>query len=318
MSYEMKKYLKRIMLFSSPFIIYLSVSLFIDPYNIIYEESNKKFVDLESKISKHLNFPLYKLPKYSDDPTDIILLGDSRTEGLNTETFDMLTNMRTTNLAYHGGTLLEIIETFWYAAGIHNLKQVYVGINFNLYNETNNMNRVSEAITLQKSPVSYLFSRYCIKSTYLIMKSLISNKTVSISSPLPGKEVLWKNRLDISANHMYRYYKYPKYYYNRLLEIVDYCEQREIKLVFFIPPTHVDLQQKVTEHQLNSEENIFKTDLNEFGLFYDFDYPNPITSDKNNYYDPFHFNDSIAHIIIGEIVSGNALYSRTSENMIKD
>lgn len=306
----MKCFFLRVLLFLVPILLYIFFVVYIDPYNILFSENNPKLSELESQISYKINYPLYKLKAYSDNPTDIILLGDSRTDKLNTEIFDGLTKMKSTNLAYGGGTLPEIVETFWYATKFHELKVVFIGVNFNLYSEDNNMNRVNEASELLISPLSYLFSRYCFKSTFLIIKSLITNDETNIEKPNLNKAEFWKYQLESSANNFYRAYKYPKRYFTHLLEISNYCDKNNIKLIFFIPPTHVDLQQKVNEFNLVSEENIFKSDLSELGVLYDFDYPNEITKNSDNFTDPFHYNDTIASIVIEEIVTGNIKYAR--------
>ena len=173
-----------------------------------------------------------------------------------------------------------------------------------------NMNRVKEAIKLKNSPISYLFSQYCFKSTFLIIKSIFTNKTINIEKPNLNKVDFWKYQLEISADKFYRNYEYPKYYHKGLMEISDYCKKNNIKLIFFIPPTHIDLQQKVNEFELGAAENVFKTDLEKLGFFYDFDYDNKMTENENNFSDPFHYNDSIANIVINEIVTGNINYAQ--------
>lgn len=299
----MKRFLKKILFFSIIPLLYLIPAIYIDPFNIIHKENNPTLIKLESQISAKLNRPLYKLQKYSEQPTDLILLGDSRTDMLKSSIFEKLTGIKSTNLAYGGGSLLEIIETFWYVTKIHDIKQVYIGINFSLYNEYYNRNRVTEAIMLKSSPLAYLFSEYCYKSLFLITKSLITKKNSNIGVPSLNKEEFWKFQLDSSASKHYRFYKYPKSYQKSLIEISTYCTANNIKLVFFIPPTHIDLQQKVKEFSLETEEKIFKTFLANLGTTYDFDYPSDITRNYNYFNDPYHSNDSISEIVIKAIVT---------------
>ena len=313
----MTRFIKGMLFFSSPIFIYILLVMYIDPFNVIQKESNQRLIELKSHISGKVNYPLYRLQGFSDNPTEIILLGDSRTDKLKTKVFDSLTRMNTTNLAYGGGTLPEIIESFWYATKVHDLKQVYIGINFNLYNADNTMDRVTEAINLKSSPISYLFSQASFKSTSLIIKSIIIGETVNVEKPDFNKVGFWKYQLESSANNFYRNYKYPDHYFEGLLEISDYCKKKNIKLIFFTPPTHIDLQQKVNEFNLVAAEIRFKADLSKLGLFYDFDYPNNLTENKDNFKDPFHYNDSIANIVINEIVTGKINYARTHNNMYK-
>jgi len=306
----MKLFVYKILLFSIPLLAYLALALFIDPYNIIHKENNARLAELKSMISYRLNYPLYDLQQFSESPTDIVLLGDSRTAKLKSSTIESLTQMGTTNLAYGGGRLPEIIETFWYITNIHAVKQVYIGINFNLYNYYMNRNRVPEAIELKNSPFSYLLSKYCFKSLYLILKSCITNKVDNPERPKETKNEFWEYQLEYFPPFFYRDYRYPASYLQGLKKIADYCKSEGIRLVFFIPPTHLDLQQKVYDFKLEQEQNRFKSDLATIGTLYDFDYPNEITQDKDNFLDPFHFNDLIADIVAREIVTGNLKYAR--------
>ncbi|TMM53878.1 hypothetical protein FEE95_18450 [Maribacter algarum] len=310
----MKDFIKRILLFLVPLIIYVSLALYIDPYNVLRKETNPKLLELKLQISSKLNYRLYKLKEYSDQPKDIIFLGDSRTNRLKVKIVDSLKNMSSSNLAYAGATLPEIIETFWYINKIHKLKEIYIGVNFNLYNKKNSMNMVTEAIDLKKSPLSYLFSQSCFKSTFYILKSLVTKQKIDIEKPRLDKAEFWRYQLESTANNFYRDYNYPNGFFIQLSAIAEYCDNNNIKLVFFIPPTHVDLQQKVEEFELLPKEHKFKSDLSKLGLFYDFDYPNKLTKNNNNFLDPFHFNDSIANIIVHEIVTGNVNYARIHVN----
>lgn len=311
----MKYFIKRILLFSTPIFIYTIIAIYIDPYNIIRKECSPKLMELKSQISCKLNYPLYKIQQYSDNPTDVILLGDSRTNKLNPQVFSSFRQISTTNLAYAGGTLSEIIDTFWYVSKKHNLKEVYIGANFNLYCESNNMNRVKEAIKLKEAPLSYLYSHYCFKSTFLILKSLLTGKIIEIEKPNNNKDEFWEYQLESSAYNFYRDYKYPSYYHKSLIEISDYCNESDIKLIFFIPPTHIDLQHKVNDFNLSEDDKRFKADLSKLSILYDFDYRNNLTVNRDNFSDPFHCNDSVAKIVIKEIATGDINFAQMHNNV---
>jgi hypothetical protein len=297
----MNLFVKRLFVFSIPFLIYLIIACWIDPYNIIHAEKNKKIAELESKVPYELNRPLYELQIYKNHPTDVILLGDSRTELLKSSLFGELLNMETTNMAYGGGTIPEIVDTFWYISKSHALKQVYIGLSFNLFNEHDDFNRVPEATGLIDSPVSYLFSQYCSKSVYLIIKSLISQKDADLGIAKVNKEELWQLLLG-RVSKSYAYYKFPVSFEKSLTEISEYCKEKGIKLVFFIPPSHTDLQQKVKEFGLEEEEKQFRAFLSTLGNTHDFCVPNEMTRNYKNFSDPFHYVDSISSIIVREIV----------------
>jgi len=192
----MKKFIKTIIVFIIPFIALAMILIYTDPYNVIRKEHDEKFSELKSQISYKINYALYKLQEYNYNPTDIIVLGDSRANTLDSGLFELVTGKRSMNLAYGGGTIREIIETFWIANKIHELKQVYIGINFNLYNALNSKSRVVEANNIRESLISYLTSKYCMKSTFLILKSIAISKQIEIEKPPFSKDL--KSSLNLS------------------------------------------------------------------------------------------------------------------------
>ncbi len=306
----MKKFLSKIILLSIPFVAYIIACYTIDPYNLFGVEDNQKLAELKRSISYPINRRLYKLPKYLQNPTETILLGDSRTANIDEHFFSDFSNSSTTNLAYGGGSLQESIETFWYISKIGKLKYVYIGINFNLYNAINKRSLVSKSTQLIESPISYAFSKYSIKSLGYISKALVFDKKIDLEKPPMNKSDFWKHQLEVSAKLHYQEYVYPNSFYNELKSISEYCVENGIELTFFIPPTHIDLQTRVEDFNLKNEEIKFKSDLASVTTVYDFDFPNNITTRDKNYGDPYHFNDSIARIISEEIISKKAVFSR--------
>jgi hypothetical protein len=296
------------LLFLIPFYLYLILGLIIDPFNVFFEEENKEIKDIKIKTSSKLDYPLFSINKYLKNPTEIILLGDSRTNRLNMNQPKIGNKNRSTNLAYGGGTIPEIVETFWYITKFNDLKEVYVGINFNLYNKNNNNNRVKNTIDLLESnKFTHLLTGSSLKAITLITKSLIFSNVENIEKPDIDKSEFWKIQINKSEK-FYQKYNYPENYFNELLAISKHCNQNDIKLIFFSPPTHIDLQNRVDYFNLKKEKVKFMNDLSELGTFIDYDYENELTVNKNNFTDPFHFNDSIAKIITNDILSEDKFY----------
>ena len=307
----MKSFFINIFRFSIPFIIYTLLVMYIDPYNVIQIEKNKKLSDIKSEISLPLNNRLYKLSNFSNNPTDVILLGDSRVYAINASYFNKINAKKSTNLAYGGGTLKEIIETFWYITNNHKVKEVYIGVNFEHSNKHNDINRVKEAIDLRNFPIKYLFSKDCFKSSFLIVKSLLSKKKINIDKPNLDKEGFWKYQIESSADNQFRIYSYSNEYFTGLTKISNYCKLNNIKLKYFSLPVHTDIHKKIKQYNRIPELTRFKSDMSKLGLYYDFDYPNEITKNKNLFKDPFHTNDSVTKIVVNEIVTAKIKYART-------
>lgn len=310
----MKIFLKNFFLFFIPVVVYLVLVYFIDPYNLINRKNGLISNDIKYETAYKLNYPLYKLIAFDKKSTEYILLGDSRVENLGTKYFDKYSGHKFTNLAYGGGTLIESINTFWEIVKKHKLNEVYFGLNFDSYNATFTMDRVSEAIDIKNNFLKYAFSKYTIKSQLLIVKSELFNKKNEIGKPKQTKDDFWDYQINTSAKNMFRIYKYPENYFLELKKISDYCKNNKIKLIFFSPPTHVDLQNKIKKYNLLDKEIRFKEDLRSLGTtVYDFDYKNELTSDRSNFIDPFHIQKEKSKIIVKDLFSPTPVFAEFSK-----
>jgi hypothetical protein len=305
----MKTFVLKVFLFSIPFLLLVLVELLIDPFNYFSEEKNTELLNLKEDISQKSNPYLYKLITYDRYPYPIIILGDSRSALLSPSYFDYSEKDKVANLAIGGGNLQDAIEIFRYVSSKHYIKKVYWGISFEGYNGTRLRNRAQSSIEIKNSFLMYLFNRYTFSATALICKSLIFDEKIDLYKPPFTKEVFWQNQLVLAERYL-KNYSYPLNYYNDLREISEFCLVKNIKLIFVISPTHIELQNKIKQLNLADDYSKFKCDIGSFGDLYDFNYPNIITSNKNNFKDPFHHTDSVSRIIVKDLLTKGCKYSK--------
>lgn len=305
----MKNFAKKVFIFLIPFLFLVAWELYIDPFNYFTEEDNPKILALKESLSQKENPYLYKLIKFERHPTTTILLGDSRTELLKSDFFKKYDSENVTNLSIGGGTVQDAIEIYNYVSAKNTIKKIYWGISIETYSGTRLRNRATQSIDIKKSFLLYLLNRYTFSSAMLISRSLIFNEKIELYKPKESKDEFWKSQLELDSRYLSNY-SYPDNYYSSLKKIAQDCIKNNIKLVFIIPPGHIDLQNMIHKYQLDEEYEKFKSDLSQCGDVFDFNHPNELTKDKNNFKDPFHFHDSIAEIIINEITSGKAKYSK--------
>jgi hypothetical protein len=142
----------------------------------------------------------------------------------------------------------------------------------------------------------------------LILKSKLFNQHVEAGDPPFSRDAFWQYELN-QENRYLQSYSYPANYYNELKKISGYCLKNDIKLVFIISPTHVEVQNKIAEFKLNAAYEKFKEDIRSFGDLYDFNWPNVITENKNNFLDPLHSIDSVSRIMIREMLLNKPEYA---------
>jgi len=297
----MQYFFKKLLLFLIPVLLYVLVVIVVDPYNYFSISKGVVSNQIKRKISYEISNPLYELVEFEKKPSPNVLLGSSQTGLFVPEIIKEYTGRQFMNMSYGGGSLPEIISTFWELDKQTELKEVYIGISFIDFNGSQYRNRIPEALKIKSNSLSYIFSKSVLESTFLILKALLFNAKVEIGKPDMSREKFWKYQLDVTANRFLTNHSYPTAYYESLKKIAVYCKEKNIKLVFFIPASHVDLQQKTTEFNLVAEENKFREDIKKLGDVYDFNYPNELTKEKNNFSDPFHFKDEIARTLIDEL-----------------
>tara|TARA_B110000971_G_C19996128_1_gene494389 strand:- start:205 stop:1149 length:945 start_codon:yes stop_codon:yes gene_type:complete len=304
----MLKFLKRTLLFSIPISAYVVIALIIDPYNVINDSEINLFTNNELEIPYKLNYPLYQLNKYSNNPADVVFLGDSRTQNLDYPTAKGLVKGSYINMAYGGGTIPEITETFWHIVNLKKPKEVYIGINFELFNEFNNMNRVDEALELSSSIPSYIFSKYCFKSVFLILKNIITPNSVSIGEIETNKNEFWSFQIEKFSNDYYKNYRYSLIFLQDLSKVSNFCKKEKIKLTFFIPPTSIDIIDLSVKFNLEKKVIQFEKDISSLADTYNFNYPNILTKNKDNFDDPVHINKNTSKIILSGLLENNNKY----------
>jgi hypothetical protein len=305
----MVKFAIKLFVFLIPFLLLISIEVYIDPFNYFSEEKNKELLEKKENIALKTNPYLYKLIEYDRNPCSTVILGDSRMDELNTSLFENIGKEKVSNLAVGAGTIQDAIEILKYISVRHDIKKIYWGISIETYSGTRLRNRATQSIEIKNSFLLYLLNRYTFSSTILICRSMISHEQIDLYKPPFSKDDFWQNQLDLSARYLANY-SYPENYYRDLKKIASDCFEKNTKLVFVVSPTHIDLQKKIHEFNLDEQDKKFKLDIGSFGDLYDFNYPNVITSSKSNFKDPFHFNDSISNIIVHEISTNKIQYSK--------
>jgi hypothetical protein len=303
----MKRFFHRTLLSILVIITFIVIiNLIIDPFKV------NNFVGLDlprEQVSSQMHNRLFKMSQYISDPKDIIILGDSRAKAIKEEYFNELGHKGISNLAFGGGTLYEAIDAFWYVEkDILKLKKVYIGIPFNLYNELNRMNLVPEANAFLEHPVSYHLNSFILKASLFNIYAKLTGNNPASRKPDMKKEKFWQYQL-LRTNKTYSTWKTPKLLYERLVELADYCKANNIELIFFIPPTHLDLQNKVVEHGLQDKYAAYKKQLAELSTLIDFDFPNDITRDKSRFKDPYHASEEVARQVAGELLDPKGIIS---------
>ena len=296
----MRRFTLKALALACPFLLVAMLIIIIDPYNF-WGVSKVISDDIKVKTSVALNPCLWRMIEYRRSPRPNILLGDSRMGALSQDEISRMSELPYFNFYYGGASLNEMIDTFWYAASLTKLRNVYMGVNFVLYNDYNYTARTEAVKALFDNPLLYFTNRSVLKTAFYNARMALSGRDPKIGVPSVSRDEYWRQMLNIGY---YRQYVYPIRYRKQLKLISEYCRNNSINLHFIIFPTHVDMQARINHYNLKNEYDKYKRELAELGTTYDYDYKNELTVNAGDYRDPIHFTPRITSVLIREIWLG--------------
>ena len=312
MNKEVKILLRKGGVFILPIIAWICIVIVVDPFNY-FNVSNIISEKTKEKSAQQINSLLYNTVNLKNNPTNSIIIGDSRIRKLPTEEIKQLTGDDYYTLYSNAAKLNEIIDLFWFSDSLWfstdstNLENVIIGINFNLYNQYSYSNRVADVKKLLDNKFIYIFNGSILETVYLALKNEIFGFKPNEKK---DKEESWDYTIKTIAKNHYSKYKHPKETLLRLEKIGAYCKINNINLILLIVPHYKKFHNRLVKFDLVDEEENFKNDIKNIGRVIDFDFPNSITNCKSCFSDPIHTTDSISKIIVDEIFSDSLIIGK--------
>jgi hypothetical protein len=280
------KLVKRLVLVSMPFILLVFASIIIDPFQLT------RYVSLpldKQTIACVYNERLWKLNQCAQQASEYLLIGDSRAQRITQEQLTACSHKPWHCIALSGATLIELVDTFWFAARHTPLKEVLFCINFDRYNDWQTASGVHHAQELIEQPLLAACAPEVWKATLFTLAQLVYRRTIAHQQPPVSKELFWQEQLREGALRYQRYVA-PVYAYKELERMSMYCKEHEIKLTFVTLPTHVEFQQLITNAGLENEQQAFKQTLAKLANVCDLDVTSDFTTNADYFSDPWHAN----------------------------
>lgn len=298
----MKTFIKKGLLLLFPVLLWGLIVVIVDPFNYF----SFSLIDNSAKQrAESLNTLMYRTIDYMKDPSENMLIGDSRTNALPVDLLEELTGKNWKKLNTNAAKLNEVFDLFYMANERLKLKSIVIGINFNMFNEFGYMDRVSGLRKVLDNPLMYVYNVDVAEATLFTMKDLITGEYVK-TAPDMTKEEFWKWNITTKATHWYGKYKFPDDLYAELIAFDKFTSSNGIEAIFIIVPHHKEFHGRLLEFGLEDEEHRFKEIMNNLNAkVYDYDYENEITLLKSNFTDPVHYNQEIGDLIVKEIFTND-------------
>lgn len=230
------------------------------------------------------------------------------------------------DLTLNACSLLEAVTMAKNALIIHpEIKTVYIGVDFIMFRKSVDVTEITlvkdEKLTREEiMPLILSFDtfRYGVNT-------LIEN----ITNPIPLEEKQ-TNKFEyvVSNNEIEHHFKqttkrfarefYDSYVFDEnkleiLKEFMQFAHDRDVKVVLFVPQSHVYDLVNIHESGKWAEFNLFKKELAKVSEYYDFSYVNSITKEKVSpdavyFRDAVHGTKTIGKLIAQRLYEKNELY----------
>lgn len=297
MNKDLKILLRKGSIFMLPIFIWIILVIIVDPFNY-FNLLNKISKEVKIESAQKLNSLLYNVLDFKNNPQPNIIIGDSRIRKLPTDRIKEMTGDSYYTLHANAAKFNEIIDLFWEANKYSKLKNVILGINFNIYNEYAYSDRVTDVKELIETPLMYIFNQDILETVFLTLKNQIQG--IKKKPKRDGKK-FWKYTINTTAKNQYSKWKKPVNILERLKEIDAYCKENNINLTLLIVPSHKDFHDRLVEFELVEKERLFKQELKIMSNVIDYDFPNQITNCRDCFGDPLHTTDSISKVIVEDM-----------------
>jgi hypothetical protein len=301
---EARKVARGLLLFGLPFFIYGLLVLLVDPFRL-FPGNNIIPEHVKQKISYILQPCVYKMVEYERSPCPRLLLGDSRMLRIPDAAVSKVTGQRYSNMAYGGGTLQDVCDTFYYCQEQIALEKVYIGVNVDSYNDFETTERANLYPQFRKNPLLYFSNRSVAQATsYCFAYSILGSSPQLDAAPVANSEAYWAYHLNEVMRRRYKNFTPPKRYFKLLKELATNCRQNNIDLAFVIFPSHSQNQALIAEYGLTKSQQQMKQELGTLGNVVDLENIPELTNDRSAYRDSIHFLPVVSEQIVQRVWGG--------------
>lgn len=122
---------------------------------------------------------------------------------------------------------------------------------------------------------------------------------ITLQRDLPGK---FERQVRKNGANDWAKFKFSETLWSKIETIAHWCKNKNIQLVFVIPPTIAEMQKRMAGFGFVDLNHRFRLRLAELAPVFDFDFNSSLTRDLSKFTDAYHFKSKSAHAIVGEIV----------------
>src|SRR5450631_1912458 len=201
----MIKFLKRLLLFCSPVLIfYVYLIFYVDPCNYFDLPYSMPATRKAGHFDNGVDL-IAKCISFKRDPMQNLLLGGSTIQGFDVDSIRQITHEDYFNFGVTGGGTETVASSFWFASRFTKLKNVYIGISFHTFvtglNDSDELvktppNPVADAIDKLGKPFYYMGNNILKQSLNWFFIKHFSIAIIKPQPPLFDKKTQWSYFLE--------------------------------------------------------------------------------------------------------------------------
>ena len=299
----MKRFAKKTAVYLIPFLIALLLFYIFEPSNYFGFKDD----------AAYFTRPLSSMRQLMREQPANVIFGDSRMANLNTDYIKEITGEEYSMQGFGGATLGESIELFWFATEHTKMEKVMFGVSFYGAKGIQDAGRITD-VEKQATNIFAFTSRLdywlqALNSAKDGSQNIIAdvlNRPDLMAEPPEDPTAFTPQDIPTERGDRYRLqleeyadiirfmcegYTLESDTLRQLDEIIDYCKENHIELIFVFPPMHQSIFTNVTEPMdLDGYRNQLKDYLIGKTTVYDMEFLNDFTCNEDNFFDGFHLS----------------------------
>ncbi|HEU4792677.1 MAG TPA: hypothetical protein VFS96_03370 [Nitrolancea sp.] len=279
--------LRKLLLLAVPLLLLAAGIAAVDPFRYL------RFVEAlpaaeKKRIAGGRDPALWALARYTEAPSEAILLGDSRMANLPLSTIQEQSGTDYAMLAFGGANLREMVDAFWIADSTVRLQAVVMSVGFSQYAVPDPVDRVAVFRAWQANPLLYLINRTVLRSTMGLLQAEADEAGAAPGRPSGNRSEFWQSQLAYYGDRVMQGYSEHYGERDRLDAMASYCKAKDIDLTFVVMPTSAELHERIDDYDRQEEYLAFKKHLAALAPTIDLDTVDSLATRKSAFTDPVH------------------------------
>lgn len=300
----MKQFVFKMIAALMPLVIYLCIFVAYEPYN---------YFGLKDTKTGSWTTPLARTRAYLREPSENIILGDSRMNHFDLDYVEEITGKRYANLSTGGQGLNQTKELYDWLSKKTGVENLVLDVSFYQIREGSKGKTLSPVFYMAEHPLDYLVTRdYAVEAFSIFTQNIKKYLNHSVASKgetgagdghteavqaEPGQDVKYRRDLvEYAVTNIYpgcRSYRIGGDQMEAVIEILEDMNKKGGDITLVTPPVQESIYEYVIEPlHLEGQMEQYKQTLSRYAAVYDMEWKSGFIKEQDNFSDGFHLSNN--------------------------